>query len=93
MKEFPEFATFCGFHKYDDRLNDHSVAAFQQKQVCKYMHGMYTHACTHAHTQLQAHMQACTTHKHVHANLPHRQAWHIMMVKQSPDVATIYVID
>ncbi|KAI0219518.1 hypothetical protein LSAT2_028948, partial [Lamellibrachia satsuma] len=33
MKEFPEFATFCGFHKYDDRLNDHSVAAFQQKQV------------------------------------------------------------
>ena len=33
LLEFPEFATFCGYHQYDDRLNDHSVASFNRKKV------------------------------------------------------------
>ncbi len=40
LREWPEFATFCGIHKYDDRLNDHSEEAFKARQV-----GMNTIKC------------------------------------------------
>ena len=33
MKESPEFATFCGIHDYDDKLDDSSLAGYMRRQV------------------------------------------------------------
>jgi len=33
LREFPEFATFCGNHVKDGELNDHSAEAFQRRVV------------------------------------------------------------
>lgn len=31
MLEFPEFSTFCGFKKYDNKLHDFSIESFNKK--------------------------------------------------------------
>ena len=33
MIESPEFASFCGVHHYDDRLDDVSIAGYQRRGV------------------------------------------------------------
>ena len=34
MVNSPEFATMIGEHKYDDRLDDHSLESYERRQVC-----------------------------------------------------------
>ena len=33
MKNWPEYATFCGIHEYDHLLNDFTISAFKQREV------------------------------------------------------------
>ena len=33
MKNWPEYATFCGIHEYDHVLNDFTISAFKQREV------------------------------------------------------------
>ena len=34
LRESPEFATQCGVHDYDDRLDDYSLQALEKRKVC-----------------------------------------------------------
>ena len=36
MREWPEYASFCGDHQHDDRLNDHTEQAFTARKVCNH---------------------------------------------------------
>lgn len=47
-REFPEYATYSGFHHYDDALESFTMAAFDRRKVGEDLHDV-THISSNTH--------------------------------------------